>query len=139
MSSRAGPRRTPWRLRRRPSTGPPSRTSPARSSSLHPSTYPFAALSESGAPRLESTRGRPFPNVQKARRSGDFRPQERFAGKMSGSRPADGRFEVAVDFGVFVPQGWRMDLVGIDDPHQQDEAMTRGAAGAGGAGGEEPR
>jgi F420-dependent oxidoreductase-like protein len=32
---------------------------------------------------------------------------------------------MAVDFGVFVPQGWRMDLVGIEDPYQQYEAMTR--------------
>jgi F420-dependent oxidoreductase-like protein len=32
---------------------------------------------------------------------------------------------MAVDFGVFVPQGWRMDLVEIEDPHQQYEAMTR--------------
>ena len=32
---------------------------------------------------------------------------------------------MAVDFGVFVPQGWRMDLVGIGDPYQQYEAMSR--------------
>ena len=32
---------------------------------------------------------------------------------------------MAVQFGVFVPQGWRMDLVEIEDPHQQYEAMTR--------------
>jgi hypothetical protein len=32
---------------------------------------------------------------------------------------------MAVDFGVFVPQGWRMDLVGIEDPFGQYEAMTR--------------
>jgi alkanesulfonate monooxygenase SsuD/methylene tetrahydromethanopterin reductase-like flavin-dependent oxidoreductase (luciferase family) len=33
---------------------------------------------------------------------------------------------MAVDFGVFVPQGWRMDLVGVvGDPFQQYEAMTR--------------
>ncbi len=32
---------------------------------------------------------------------------------------------MAVDFGVFVPQGWRMDLVGIEDPYEQYEAMTR--------------
>jgi F420-dependent oxidoreductase-like protein len=32
---------------------------------------------------------------------------------------------VAVKFGVFVPQGWRMDLVGIGDPYEQYEAMTR--------------
>ncbi len=32
---------------------------------------------------------------------------------------------MAVNFGVFVPQGWRMDLVGIEDPYQQYEAMTR--------------
>jgi F420-dependent oxidoreductase-like protein len=31
---------------------------------------------------------------------------------------------VAVTFGVFVPQGWKMDLVGIDDPVEQYEAMT---------------
>ena len=30
-----------------------------------------------------------------------------------------------VDFGIFVPQGWRMDLVEIDDPFEQYEAMTR--------------
>ncbi|HEV8044652.1 MAG TPA: LLM class F420-dependent oxidoreductase [Rubrobacter sp.] len=32
---------------------------------------------------------------------------------------------MAVQFGVFVPQGWRMDLVGIQDPVEQYEAMTR--------------
>jgi F420-dependent oxidoreductase-like protein len=32
---------------------------------------------------------------------------------------------MAVQFGVFVPQGWRMDLVSIDDPVEQYEAMTR--------------
>ena len=31
---------------------------------------------------------------------------------------------MAVDFGVFVPQGWRMDLVEIQDPVAQYEAMT---------------
>lgn len=30
-----------------------------------------------------------------------------------------------VKFGTFVPQGWRMDLVEIDDPIEQYEAMTR--------------
>ena len=32
---------------------------------------------------------------------------------------------MAVQFGVFVPQGWRMDLVEISDPVEQYEAMTR--------------
>ncbi|MGI9049232.1 MAG: LLM class F420-dependent oxidoreductase, partial [Rubrobacteraceae bacterium] len=32
---------------------------------------------------------------------------------------------MAVKFGVFVPQGWRMDLVEIEDPMEQYEAMTR--------------
>ena len=32
---------------------------------------------------------------------------------------------MAVDFGVFVPQGWQMDLVEIEDPFEQYEAMTR--------------
>src|SRR5215813_11498565 len=32
---------------------------------------------------------------------------------------------MAVRFGVFVPQGWRMDLVDIADPVEQYEAMTR--------------
>ncbi|HZY57501.1 MAG TPA: LLM class F420-dependent oxidoreductase [Rubrobacteraceae bacterium] len=32
---------------------------------------------------------------------------------------------MAVKFGVFVPQGWRMDLVEIKDPVEQYEAMTR--------------
>jgi F420-dependent oxidoreductase-like protein len=31
---------------------------------------------------------------------------------------------MAVDFGVFVPQGWRMDLTEIEDPVEQYEAMT---------------
>jgi F420-dependent oxidoreductase-like protein len=31
---------------------------------------------------------------------------------------------MAVRFGVFVPQGWRLDLVEIDDPVEQFEAMT---------------
>src|SRR5215211_5652332 len=30
-----------------------------------------------------------------------------------------------VRFGVFVPQGWRMDLTEIDDPIEQYETMTR--------------
>ena len=33
-------------------------------------------------------------------------------------------------FGIFVPQGWRMDLVGIGDPVQQWEAMTAVAKAA---------
>ncbi|NJM06231.1 LLM class F420-dependent oxidoreductase [Candidatus Gracilibacteria bacterium] len=32
---------------------------------------------------------------------------------------------MAVQFGVFVPQGWRMDLVEIRDPVEQYEAMTQ--------------
>jgi F420-dependent oxidoreductase-like protein len=32
---------------------------------------------------------------------------------------------MAVQFGVFVPQGWRMDLVELSDPVEQYEAMTR--------------
>ena len=32
---------------------------------------------------------------------------------------------MAVKFGAFVPQGWRMDLVEIDDPIEQYEAMTQ--------------
>jgi F420-dependent oxidoreductase-like protein len=32
---------------------------------------------------------------------------------------------MAVQFGVFVPQGWRMDLAEIADPVEQYEAMTR--------------
>lgn len=31
---------------------------------------------------------------------------------------------MAMDFGVFVPQGWRMDLTDIKDPVEQFEAMT---------------
>lgn len=31
---------------------------------------------------------------------------------------------VSVKFGLFVPQGWKMDLVEIDDPVEQYEAMT---------------
>jgi len=31
----------------------------------------------------------------------------------------------SVRFGVFVPQGWKMDLTGIEDPIEQFEAMTR--------------
>ena len=30
-----------------------------------------------------------------------------------------------VPFGIFVPQGWRLDLVGIPDPIEQYETMTR--------------
>jgi len=37
---------------------------------------------------------------------------------------------MAVKFGVFVPQGWKMDLVGIEDPVEQYEAMTRAARAA---------
>ncbi|MFN7470235.1 MAG: LLM class F420-dependent oxidoreductase, partial [Roseiflexaceae bacterium] len=31
---------------------------------------------------------------------------------------------MSVKFGVFVPQGWRLDLVEIDNPLAQYEAMT---------------
>ena len=34
---------------------------------------------------------------------------------------------MAVQFGTFVPQGWKMDLVGIPDPADQYEAMSRAA------------
>jgi F420-dependent oxidoreductase-like protein len=37
---------------------------------------------------------------------------------------------MAVRFGVFVPQGWRMDLVEIADPIEQYETMTRVAQAA---------
>jgi len=32
---------------------------------------------------------------------------------------------MAMDFGIVVPQGWRMDLVGISDPAEAYEAMSR--------------
>ena len=32
---------------------------------------------------------------------------------------------MAMDFGIIVPQGWRMDLAGISDPAQAYEAMSR--------------
>src|SRR3954465_5041088 len=41
---------------------------------------------------------------------------------------------MAVKFGVFVPQGWKMDLVGISDPAEQYEAMTRAPRAADEAG-----
>ena len=41
---------------------------------------------------------------------------------------------MAVKFGAFVPQGWKMDLVGIEDPVEQYEAMTRAARAADEAG-----
>ncbi len=37
---------------------------------------------------------------------------------------------MSVRFGVFVPQGWRMDLVEIEDPIEQYETMTRVAQAA---------
>lgn len=37
---------------------------------------------------------------------------------------------MSIKFGAFVPQGWRMDLVEIDDPMEQYEAMTRVALAA---------
>ena len=33
--------------------------------------------------------------------------------------------EFFMDFGVIVPQGWRLDLVGISDPGEAYETMTR--------------
>ncbi len=41
---------------------------------------------------------------------------------------------MSVKFGVFVPQGWKMDLVGVGDPIEQYEAMTRAAVAADEAG-----
>jgi hypothetical protein len=37
---------------------------------------------------------------------------------------------MAVQFGLFVPQGWRMDLIEIKNPIEQYEAMTRVAKAA---------
>jgi len=37
---------------------------------------------------------------------------------------------LAIRFGVFVPQGWRMDLIEIEDPIDKYEAMTRAAQAA---------
>ena len=37
---------------------------------------------------------------------------------------------MAIQFGCFVPQGWRMDLVEIRDPVEQFEAMTKVAKAA---------
>jgi F420-dependent oxidoreductase-like protein len=37
---------------------------------------------------------------------------------------------MAVKFGVFVPQGWKLDLMGIGDPIEQYETMTRVAQAA---------
>lgn len=37
---------------------------------------------------------------------------------------------MSIKFGAFVPQGWKMDLVGIEDPVEQYEAMTRAALAA---------
>ena len=37
---------------------------------------------------------------------------------------------MAIRFGVFVPQGWRMDLAEIEDPIEKYEAMTRAAQAA---------
>ena len=37
---------------------------------------------------------------------------------------------MAIKFGVFVPQGWRRDLVEIADPVEKFEAMTRVAKAA---------
>src|SRR5258708_38860953 len=36
-----------------------------------------------------------------------------------------GALLMALDYGVMVPQGWRMDLVDIPDPIEAYEAMTR--------------
>src|SRR6266571_321152 len=36
-----------------------------------------------------------------------------------------GALHMAMDFGIVVPQGWRMDLVGIADPVEAYETMTR--------------
>jgi F420-dependent oxidoreductase-like protein len=41
---------------------------------------------------------------------------------------------MGIKFGAFVPQGWRMDLVEIDDPIEQYEAMTRVGVAAEAAG-----
>src|SRR5437764_3844786 len=38
-----------------------------------------------------------------------------------------GKHNMAVQFGVSVPQGWTMDLVEIADPEEKYEAMTRAA------------
>ncbi|MER3485891.1 MAG: LLM class F420-dependent oxidoreductase, partial [Chloroflexota bacterium] len=37
---------------------------------------------------------------------------------------------MAIKFGVFVPQGWRLDLAEIDDPIAQFESMTNVAKAA---------
>ena len=37
---------------------------------------------------------------------------------------------MAIRFGVFVPQGWRLDLAEIEDPIEKYEAMTKAAKAA---------
>src|ERR1051326_9494244 len=39
--------------------------------------------------------------------------------------PKEGVGYMALQFGLLVPQGWRMDLVGIADPLEAYETMTR--------------
>jgi hypothetical protein len=58
-------------------------------------------------------------------------------GMGEGTRPAsqresegERRQTVPIRFGVFVPQGWRMDLAEIEDPIEQYETMTRVARAA---------
>src|SRR5437764_10383324 len=45
-----------------------------------------------------------------------------------------GALQMAMDYGIIVPQGWRMDLVDIADPVEAYEAMTRVAQEAEGLG-----
>src|SRR4051794_36929234 len=45
-----------------------------------------------------------------------------------------GALHMAMDYGIIVPQGWRMDLVDIPDPVEAYEAMTRVAQEAEGLG-----
>src|SRR5436190_3741526 len=43
----------------------------------------------------------------------------------SGISSLKGALHMAMDFGIVVPQGWRMDLVGIADPVEAYETMSR--------------
>src|SRR5690348_10379615 len=68
-------------------------------------------------PRTSPPAG-PHPRRGAPRRVGDTMPARPVV------TPARGAAAVGAQFGVFVPQGWKMDLVGVGDAVAQYEAMT---------------
>src|SRR5215813_12473613 len=80
--------------------------------------------------RLSNIRPCLIADVYASYRHAVYSAGKRSPTKHERSRERGQRLHMAVRFGIFVPQGWRMDLQELSDPVEQYEAMTRVAKAA---------